>query len=43
MRTPDRTIRFRSSRDRDPLRDEGDDVEDALRAELVSAGVIDEW
>lgn len=42
MGTPNRPFRSRSSRDRDPLRDEGDDLEDALRAELVSAGVIDE-
>ncbi|WP_461473006.1 hypothetical protein [Microbacterium sp. HJ5] len=33
----------RSVRDRDPLRDEADDFEDDLRAELVRAGVIEEW
>lgn len=28
---------------RESLRDEADDFEDALRAEMIRAGVIEEW
>ena len=40
-----RTIRpiVRYGFDKDELRDQADDSEDALRAEMIDAGVIEDW